>query len=94
LTNRQLEILDLIAEGLSNKEIARELNIEPATVKNHVHGILEKLQVHTRAAAVAEVKLWARPVLSTLARGRSIALAITCSPEVGQLTSILDVFAA
>jgi two-component system nitrate/nitrite response regulator NarL len=94
LTTRQLEILDLIAEGLSNKEIAHELSIEPATVKNHVHGILEKLEVHTRTAAVAEVRLWTRPVLSALARGHSIALAIACSPEVGQLTAILDVFAA
>lgn len=61
LTTRQLEILDLIAEGLSNKQIAHDLKIEPATVKNHVHSILDKLQVQTRAAAVAEVRLWTRP---------------------------------
>jgi two-component system, NarL family, nitrate/nitrite response regulator NarL len=98
LTKRQLEILDLIAEGLSNKEIAYELSIEPATVKNHVHGILEKLQVHTRTAAVAEVKLWTRPTLSTLAgrriRGRSIALTLMCSPEMDHLTAILYGLAA
>jgi DNA-binding NarL/FixJ family response regulator len=58
LTRRQREILELIAQGLSNKEIARELNIERATVKNHVHSILEKLQVQTRAAAVAQARLW------------------------------------
>lgn len=62
LTRRQGEILDLIAQGLSNKEIAHELNIERATVKNHVHSILEKLHVQTRAAAVAEVRLWGGPV--------------------------------
>jgi two-component system nitrate/nitrite response regulator NarL len=62
LTRREGEILDLIARGLSNKEIAHELNIERATVKNHVHNILEKLQVRTRAAAVAEVRLWGGPV--------------------------------
>ena len=81
-------------EGLSNKEIACQLSIELTTVKNRVHGILEKLDVHTRTAAVAEVKRWPRPVLSTLARGRSIALAITCSPAVDLLTAILGVFAA
>lgn len=62
LTRRQGEILDLIAQGLSNKEIAHKLNIERATVKNHVHSILEKLHVQTRAAAVAEVRLWGGPV--------------------------------
>ena len=65
LTRRQREILDLIAQGLSNKEIARELNIERATVKNHIHSILEKLQVQTRAAAVAQVRLWDGPSGST-----------------------------
>jgi two-component system nitrate/nitrite response regulator NarL len=62
LTARELEILDLIAGGLSNKEIAKELAIELATVKNHVHNILEKLHVGTRAAAVAELRLRHRPL--------------------------------
>jgi two-component system, NarL family, nitrate/nitrite response regulator NarL len=52
LTARELEIASLVAEGLSNKEIARRLHIELATVKNHVHSILSKLQV-TRRAEVA-----------------------------------------
>jgi two-component system, NarL family, nitrate/nitrite response regulator NarL len=56
LTSRQTEILSLIERGLSNKEIARELYIEPATVKNHVHAILEKLQVHRRTDAAALVR--------------------------------------
>lgn len=56
LTARQAEILALIERGLSNKEIARELFIEPATVKNHVHAIFEKLQVHRRADAAALVR--------------------------------------
>jgi two-component system nitrate/nitrite response regulator NarL len=38
----------LIAEGLSNKEIAQRLNIATFTVKSHVHNILEKLALHTR----------------------------------------------
>jgi DNA-binding NarL/FixJ family response regulator len=53
LTAREREILDLMAEGLPNKEIARRLWIELPTVKNHVHRILEKLAVNRRAEAVA-----------------------------------------
>ncbi|MDA0167657.1 response regulator transcription factor [Solirubrobacter taibaiensis] len=56
LTSRQAEILRLIECGLSNKAIARELCIELATVKNHVHTILEKLHVNRRVEAAA----WAR----------------------------------
>lgn len=55
LTRRELEIVDLIDRGLSNKEIARELCIELPTVKNHVHRILEKLGVRRRADAAALV---------------------------------------
>jgi DNA-binding NarL/FixJ family response regulator len=51
LTARQLEILELIANGLTNKEIAARLAIRQATVKNHVHHIFGKLGVHSRAAA-------------------------------------------
>ncbi len=56
LTNREREIMGLIDEGLSNKEIAKRLRIEVATVKNHVHNILEKLQVHRRGEAAARVR--------------------------------------
>jgi DNA-binding NarL/FixJ family response regulator len=49
LTTRELEIATLVAEGLSNKEIARRLHITLATTKNHVHSILKKLQVTRRA---------------------------------------------
>ena len=56
LTNRELEILDLIDQGLSNKEIARRLTIEISTVKNHVHNILDKLNVSRRAEAAARVR--------------------------------------
>jgi len=48
--------ITLIDEGLSNKEIAKRLRIEVATVKNHVHNILEKLQVHRRGEAAARVR--------------------------------------
>jgi DNA-binding NarL/FixJ family response regulator len=48
MTNREKEVIELIAEGLSNKAIATRLNLAVDTVKSHVHNILEKLQVHTR----------------------------------------------
>jgi two-component system nitrate/nitrite response regulator NarL len=53
LTRREQEIIALIDRGHSNKEIARQLKISLPTVKNHVHNILEKLQVRGRAAAAA-----------------------------------------
>jgi two-component system, NarL family, nitrate/nitrite response regulator NarL len=56
LTARQWEILDLIDEGLSNKEIAGRLCIEVPTVKNHIHNILDKLQVRRRSEAAARVR--------------------------------------
>jgi DNA-binding NarL/FixJ family response regulator len=51
LTRREREIVPLMGRGLSNKEIARYLRIELATVKNHVHNILEKLRVAHRIDA-------------------------------------------
>jgi DNA-binding NarL/FixJ family response regulator len=56
LTSREREIATLIAHGQSNKEIGRALHIEVATVKNHVHRILEKLQVGTRGEAAARMR--------------------------------------
>src|SRR5262245_18953707 len=56
LTSRESEILALAEEGRSNKEIARDLAISCATVKNHMHNILQKLQVSRRAQAVARVR--------------------------------------
>jgi DNA-binding NarL/FixJ family response regulator len=56
LTRREREILTLIDEGLSNKQIAQRLRIELPTVKNHVHHILGKLGVHRRSEAAAVVR--------------------------------------
>lgn len=56
LTARERQIVPLLAEGRSNKEIARELAISVATVKNHVHNILGKLGAGHRRAAVARVQ--------------------------------------
>jgi two-component system nitrate/nitrite response regulator NarL len=56
LTSRESEIVRLIDLGLSNKEIAVQLGIEVATVKNHVHNLLEKLRVHRRGEAAARLR--------------------------------------
>lgn len=53
LTQRETEILRRVAAGLQNKEIAQELAISLATVRNHVHNVLEKLGVHSKLEAVS-----------------------------------------
>jgi DNA-binding NarL/FixJ family response regulator len=62
LTRREREVAVLIGEGLSNKEIAKDLSIGPSTVKNHVHNILEKLRVRRRSAVLHQLSAfpWAR----------------------------------
>jgi len=60
LTAREGQILALIDQGLSNKEIAQRLAIQTATVKNHVHNLLDKVGVHRRVEASAR---WARRAL-------------------------------
>jgi PAS domain S-box-containing protein len=52
LTNREREVLSLLAHGLSTTNIAQSLSISPATVRNHIRNIRQKLQVHTRLEAV------------------------------------------
>lgn len=52
LTERELEVLRLVAKGLNNRDTARELFISENTVKNHVRNILEKLQLHSRVEVV------------------------------------------
>jgi len=53
LTSRELEVLQFIGEGLTNQEIAAHLVVEVGTVKNHVHSILEKLNVSNRDEAAS-----------------------------------------
>lgn len=55
MTARERQVVDLIAEGLSNKEIAARLHVATHTVKSHVHNILEKLALHTRLEIAAYV---------------------------------------
>ena len=52
LTPREMEVLKLVAKGLNNRDIAKELFISENTVKNHIRNILERLQLHSRMEAV------------------------------------------
>ena len=56
LTRRESEVLELIGRGLSNKEIGKELCLSVATVKHHVHHVLEKLGLSKRAEAMRRVR--------------------------------------
>ena len=56
LTRRELAVIELLDEGLSNKQIARDLAITSATVKNHIHSILTKLDVSSRGSAAAVMR--------------------------------------
>ena len=53
MTKREREVIELIGEGLSNKEIAQRLNIAAHTVKSHVRNVMEKLALHTRLQIAA-----------------------------------------
>ncbi len=55
ITRRELEILRLVSDGLSNKETGKALSITEGTVKNHVHNALEKLHMDNRIQAAAYV---------------------------------------
>jgi len=53
LTNRERQIIRLVTEGLSNKQIARRLNVTDGTIKVHLHHIFEKLRIGNRTALAA-----------------------------------------
>jgi len=56
LTGREHEIVMLVAEGLTNAQIAERLWISPGTVRSHLENVFAKLGVHTRTAAVARIR--------------------------------------
>ncbi|MBK6489438.1 MAG: response regulator transcription factor [Gemmatimonadetes bacterium] len=58
LSHRERDVVRLVDEGMSNKEIAHRLHIELATVKNHMHHILHKLGVQRRGEAAAALRRW------------------------------------
>jgi len=56
VSERELEVLELLAAGRSNKEIASRLNVSPNTVKTHVARLFEKLEVRRRTAAIVRAR--------------------------------------
>lgn len=74
LTDRQRQVLDLIAEGLADKEIAERLGIATATAQKHVTNILERLHVANRAAAAAAVCRLAMPAQGKTARTQATVM--------------------
>jgi DNA-binding CsgD family transcriptional regulator len=78
LSRRELQIAHLVESGLTNKQIARELGIEAATVKNHVHNICGKLKVHRRGEAAALI----RATVRAQERLRAQELLLTAAPDV------------
>jgi DNA-binding NarL/FixJ family response regulator len=75
LTSREQEIAELVAQGLSNKLVARRLHIEVSTVKCHVHSILDKLKLQRRG----NVALWIRQRVNCVT---SIAMEIVAADSV------------
>ena len=57
MTKRERQVIELIAEGFTNKEIAQKLHLSTYTVKSHVHNILEKLTLHTRVQIAKHARL-------------------------------------
>jgi two-component system, NarL family, nitrate/nitrite response regulator NarL len=76
LTGRQMEILQLIRQGMSNKQIAVRLSLGTSTVKNHVHDLLERLQVGRRGDAAAKLRL-IHPVIRSTTYGTSDGVPMT-----------------
>jgi len=56
LTEREREVLELIARGLDNSQIAAELHMSPKTVRNHINAIFSKLSVRSRAQAIVRAR--------------------------------------
>jgi DNA-binding NarL/FixJ family response regulator len=73
-TARELVVLELMSQGLSNKSIGRRLGIGEGTVKSHVKALFEKLCVDSRTAAIAEAQR--RGVLADVPRHRTVALTV------------------
>jgi DNA-binding NarL/FixJ family response regulator len=86
LTPRERQIVLLIDQGLTNKQIAESLCIEVPTVKNHVHNILEKLRVRRRGEAAARMRS-ARVPVSADSRDHRVWITRAQEPVPGQRTA-------
>jgi DNA-binding NarL/FixJ family response regulator len=82
LSPRELQISGLIERGLTNKEIGRQLGIEAATVKNHIHNIFGKLNVHRRGEAITRI----RAILHARVHLPARAPEVTSALERGELS--------
>ena len=58
LTRRQQELIPLISQGLTNKEIASHLNLSEQTIKNHIHGIMRRIGVNDRLQVIDQTRHW------------------------------------
>jgi DNA-binding NarL/FixJ family response regulator len=81
LTCRERDLVRLVDEGKSNKEIARDLNIELATVKNHIHRILGKLGVRRRGEAAALLRRWTMSTRTSFADRPHLVAASESAPR-------------
>jgi two-component system, NarL family, nitrate/nitrite response regulator NarL len=75
LSRRETQIAHLIENGLTNKEIGRQLGIEAATVKNHVHNLCDKLKVHRRGEVAARIRVILRAYMifpASLSQARQV----------------------
>ena len=70
MTKREREVIGLIADGLSNKEIGRKLHVSNFTIKSHIHNIMEKLTLHTRLEIANYT--YSDGILKTLTKNNSI----------------------
>jgi DNA-binding NarL/FixJ family response regulator len=84
LTKRECDVLRHLGNGLSNKEIARELGLSLSTIKHHVHSILDKLQVTRRAQAMRRVR--DAPWIAGIVQQRSGAWTVSGRPGAANST--------
>ena len=84
LTSRELEVLDLVARGLENRRIARELHLSDKTVRNHVSNVMAKLDVEDRSAAIARARAAGLRELSQCALSRRLGASTCRSPTTSE----------
>ncbi|WP_108516465.1 LuxR C-terminal-related transcriptional regulator [Bradyrhizobium algeriense] len=89
LTPREREIIRLVAEGLSNKEIARQLNVSPGTVKVHLYNVFQKLEVSNRTVLATIALLQRSTGFGTLSLA-ALAFAISSDLKASDANAFLD----